>query len=367
MDDAVRDRLTGLVQEHGVELLQDPARLEAFLRDLCPGSKAEIYCLVAGIREGAVNELRGADPGRSPEAARDHVIQRLSRDLRFDEEAATWTVDTVIAALDAAAQDAPVSDDLDHIGYCASCHAMMSSSGDLETCSECGAALIDVRQVSRDQQGDLQAASARVDEQEVPSRHPVVAGTEDVPVAAVVAPAAVDESQSEEESSAMPPDESPPESPAVKYTPLQNGTRAGVSAAAHPSGSDERPSRGRWQTKRRAIGIAAAAALVAAVILIVVVAGDSTDPNPVRSSDAEWRSVHSINDVDYHVASGRAWAVGDGGVILTSNDAGGTWSEQDSGTTDDLVDVMAVSDIRGLAFSADGDIHTTIDGGLTWQ
>ncbi len=155
MDDAVRDRLTGLVQEHGVELLQDPARLEAFLRDLCPGSKAEIYCLVAGIREGAVNELRGADPGRSPEAARDHVIQRLSRDLRFDEEAATWTVDTVIAALDAAAQDPPVSDDLDHVGYCASCHAMMSSSADLETCSECGAALIDVRQVAREERGRL--------------------------------------------------------------------------------------------------------------------------------------------------------------------------------------------------------------------
>ena len=174
MDDAVRDRLTGLVQEHGVELLQDPARLEAFLRDLCSGSKAEIYCLVAGIREGAVNELRGADPGRSPEAARDQVIQRLSRDLRFDEEAATWTVDTVIAALDAAAQDGPVSDDLDHVGYCATCHAMMSSSADLETCSECGAALIDVRPVAREEQDvSLAVSDGQVAETELPPQHPV--------------------------------------------------------------------------------------------------------------------------------------------------------------------------------------------------
>ena len=181
MDDAVRDRLSDLVRAHGVDLLQDPTRLEAFLRDVCPGSRAEIYCVVTSVREGTVNELKDGGGGFSAEAARDRAAQRLSRDLRFDGEAARWTVDTLVAALEAAAS-VPVADDLDRVGYCASCHTMTIAGADRESCSECGAALIDVRQVAREKQDDSPAANdGRVLETEMPQQHPVAAASVDVP------------------------------------------------------------------------------------------------------------------------------------------------------------------------------------------
>jgi len=106
MDDAVRDALVELCRTHGTEMLDDPAKLEAFLRDTCPGSKREIHCLVGAVRDGAVSDLRGRD--LPPEAAETLLAARLRDDLSMQEEAADWTAQALVAAL---ATEPPPSED----------------------------------------------------------------------------------------------------------------------------------------------------------------------------------------------------------------------------------------------------------------
>ena len=77
MDDAVRDALVDSCRAHGTEMLDDPAKLEAFLRDTCPGSKREIHCLVGAVRDGAVVGLRAAAADMPLDAAAERAATRL--------------------------------------------------------------------------------------------------------------------------------------------------------------------------------------------------------------------------------------------------------------------------------------------------
>ena len=61
-----------------------------------------------------------------------------------------------------------------------------------------------------------------------------------------------------------------------------------------------------------------------------------------------------------------AWAVGVGGTILHSSDAGASWQRQASRTRDDLYDVRFCDPLHGWAMSDDGAYATT-DGGASWQ
>jgi photosystem II stability/assembly factor-like uncharacterized protein len=60
------------------------------------------------------------------------------------------------------------------------------------------------------------------------------------------------------------------------------------------------------------------------------------------------------------------WAVGVGGEILHSGDAGATWSAQQSGTSDDLFSVSFADAQHGWACGASTVLATT-DGGSTWS
>jgi hypothetical protein len=68
-------------------------------------------------------------------------------------------------------------------------------------------------------------------------------------------------------------------------------------------------------------------------------------------------------------ADGRhGWVVGDRGTILASEDGGGTWAAQSSGTTVDLNDVtFSIDSSHGWAVGAAGTILSTDDGGRTWK
>lgn len=61
-----------------------------------------------------------------------------------------------------------------------------------------------------------------------------------------------------------------------------------------------------------------------------------------------------------------AYAVGNGGVILKSIDSGDTWSPQNSGTTEFLVDVSFSDATHGTAVGSGGLVLRTTDGGTTW-
>jgi fibro-slime domain-containing protein len=60
------------------------------------------------------------------------------------------------------------------------------------------------------------------------------------------------------------------------------------------------------------------------------------------------------------------WAVGDGGLILHTRDAGKSWVLQISGVTSNLTAVCMIDDRKGWAVSNAADLLYTSDGGTTW-
>ncbi len=93
----------------------------------------------------------------------------------------------------------------------------------------------------------------------------------------------------------------------------------------------------------------------------------------LRSSDGG-RSWLSVSNADAHltfrgVAStddSTAWVVGDAGAIYKTTDAGATWVRQQSGTTQTLNAITAVSPTVLFAVGRAGTILRTQDGGTTW-
>ena len=63
----------------------------------------------------------------------------------------------------------------------------------------------------------------------------------------------------------------------------------------------------------------------------------------------------------------RGWAVGDGGTILATGDAGVTWNAQMSGTQLFVGQVKFASALTGWAASSNGELLKTADAGATWQ
>lgn len=68
----------------------------------------------------------------------------------------------------------------------------------------------------------------------------------------------------------------------------------------------------------------------------------------------------------YMVDDDIGWAVGDGGVILKTEDGGRTWSQQSSGTTEDLLGVDSFDGVIAYAVGEANTILRTEDGGRTW-
>jgi photosystem II stability/assembly factor-like uncharacterized protein len=74
-----------------------------------------------------------------------------------------------------------------------------------------------------------------------------------------------------------------------------------------------------------------------------------------------------LNSVHFSDAK-HGWAVGDGGLVLSTVDGGATWCSQNSGTTDDLESVTFVDNRHGWTVGFEnGTILYTRDGGVTWQ
>lgn len=63
----------------------------------------------------------------------------------------------------------------------------------------------------------------------------------------------------------------------------------------------------------------------------------------------------------------RGWAVGDGGVLLQTNDGGASWWARPSGTHHTLRAIHFLDESRGFAVGDDGLLLATTDGGASWS
>ncbi|OQX25344.1 MAG: hypothetical protein BWK80_16070 [Desulfobacteraceae bacterium IS3] len=69
----------------------------------------------------------------------------------------------------------------------------------------------------------------------------------------------------------------------------------------------------------------------------------------------------------YFPDSINGWAVREGGLILKTGDGGGTWTDQTSGTENNLNAVYFANAGSGCAVGASGTILTTSNGGTAWS
>jgi photosystem II stability/assembly factor-like uncharacterized protein len=94
----------------------------------------------------------------------------------------------------------------------------------------------------------------------------------------------------------------------------------------------------------------------------------------VQTSDsgASWQNgiVRDAENARFNSASfvgaSFGWAVGNGGQIFATRDAGRTWFAQRSGVEADLLDVKFINPAEGWAVGVDGLVLHTSDGGVHW-
>lgn len=90
---------------------------------------------------------------------------------------------------------------------------------------------------------------------------------------------------------------------------------------------------------------------------------------PTASRAAGWAEIDSPTSRTLFAvdASGDAlFAVGESGTVLYSDDGGDTWRDGDSGVSEDLYDVSAISGTKAVAVGESGTVIRTTDGGENW-
>lgn len=92
--------LKRLLKQYGQELIDDPRRTEALLRDLCGQHTREIFVLVNAQKQRVPNELRAAPAWMPRQATFSRLSRGLQTKLALTEDAADWAVAAWASALD---------------------------------------------------------------------------------------------------------------------------------------------------------------------------------------------------------------------------------------------------------------------------
>ncbi len=99
MNDAVIGHLRQIIVKYGVEVCQDPRRVEALLRDLSGQYRREIAVLSGAAREGVPAELLTSRDGTPPAVLGQRLVRLLQDNLAMADDAARWAVSAWAAAL----------------------------------------------------------------------------------------------------------------------------------------------------------------------------------------------------------------------------------------------------------------------------
>jgi photosystem II stability/assembly factor-like uncharacterized protein len=124
-------------------------------------------------------------------------------------------------------------------------------------------------------------------------------------------------------------------------------------------------------TKHR-LALSAVFCLLLITVLLVAPAGSSLPlrvAQPVAPSTSNgwvWQAGGIFNDISM-ANEHSGWVVGAHGLILHTSDGGAGLEYQESGTSENLLSVHALSSDRAHAVGASGTILFTTDGGATWQ
>lgn len=102
MSDQAQQLLIRLIRDYGIDLAHDPQRLNALLKDYAQGQfKREIFLCVQAAREGIVLDLQN-NQHLPLDALSIRLVKQLQEDCGLDNQAAIWTVESWLAALNLA-------------------------------------------------------------------------------------------------------------------------------------------------------------------------------------------------------------------------------------------------------------------------
>ena len=91
--------LKRLIKQYGQELIDDPRRTEALLRDLCGQHTREIFVIINAQRLHVPTELQDAPTWLPYAAVQSRLTRQLQTKLALTEDAADWAVATWANAL----------------------------------------------------------------------------------------------------------------------------------------------------------------------------------------------------------------------------------------------------------------------------
>ena len=103
LSDSPRRTLSKLLTDYGLDLLDDPARMNALLADLSGEFDRERFLLVHALREGIPADLLSQKRGRT--ASERRLTKRLQKRYGVSDKAAQWAVESWSEALHHAAPD----------------------------------------------------------------------------------------------------------------------------------------------------------------------------------------------------------------------------------------------------------------------
>lgn len=92
--------LKRLLKQYGQELIDDPRRTEALLRDYCGQHTREIFVLVNAQKQRVPNELLAAPTWMPRQATHSRLVRLLETKLAITEDAAEWAVSAWATALE---------------------------------------------------------------------------------------------------------------------------------------------------------------------------------------------------------------------------------------------------------------------------
>lgn len=73
-----------------------------------------------------------------------------------------------------------------------------------------------------------------------------------------------------------------------------------------------------------------------------------------------------LNDISVVYPYSYAWIAGDNGVILFTGNGGNNWTQQNSGTTNNINSLHFVNTFKGFACGNNGTVLRTVNGGINW-
>ena len=96
----VRRTLRRIVTENGLSICNEPSRVQAYLRDLCPEQRREVFAVVAAIKEGLVSDLQNSAHDRHLlEATITRLASKLFDNTGIIPQTTRWAIESWALAL----------------------------------------------------------------------------------------------------------------------------------------------------------------------------------------------------------------------------------------------------------------------------